>query len=94
MICRRSGLLLCSILLVNEVTSRRNLNQLSNDSEVRTVTVDQRNNYCQTYNQVGLGKLSRRDALMGLNVSIGIMDYVIDKKTGKNQSKLYRYQGI
>jgi len=55
----------------------------SNYNARRTISTDQRNNYCEIYKQVQLGNIDRRNALNGLNISIGVLPYVVDQKTGK-----------
>jgi len=44
---------------------------------------DKRNNYCDLYDKINQGKLDRKDALNGVNVSIGVLPDVLDKKTGE-----------
>ena len=72
--------LLCSILIFQETRHVSGL--ISN----QTITIDEfergrnndnldhRNNYCEVYKQVELGIIKRRNALKGLNVSVGIQE--------------------
>ena len=41
------------------------------------------NNYCPLHEKVENGTLNRRDVLKGLNISVGLQNYVLDSKTGK-----------
>ena len=52
-------------------------------SDMLDTTIDHRNNYCGIYDQIKIGTLSRRNALNGLNVSVGVIDYVLNQQTGK-----------
>jgi len=61
----------------------RSSNGKSNYNARNTLITDQRNNYCEIYKQVQLGNIDRRNALNGLNISIGVLPYVVDQKTGK-----------
>ena len=41
------------------------------------------NNFCPSHKKVENGTLNRRDVLKGLNISVGLQNYVLDSKTGK-----------
>lgn len=66
-----------------KVTSSQISNKKAGKRTRRISSTDQRHNFCEVYNQVMLGKISRREALNGMNVSIGVVDYSMDQETGK-----------
>lgn len=66
-----------------KVTSSQISNKKAGKRTRRISSTDQRHNFCEVHNQVMLGKISRREALNGMNVSIGVVDYSVDQETGK-----------